>query len=484
MCNAFEKVNVLIVGCGGLGNEVIKNLIYMNIKNMSIIDYDTIEVSNLHRQLFFTNKDIGEYKVDVISKRINEKYKDIFIHSYKKNIEFFDAPFFEKFDFIIGCLDNISSRLYINNLIFNLKKKEIIYIDGGVEGFKGSIKIVNTRNNFACLQCTVENYANVNTTAMATITTAMSTITTAMPTITTAMPTITTAMPTITTAMPTITTAITINSSSNSNSNNNSNNSNNSNSYSYSNNSNSYSYSSNHIKDTFPVCSIINKPKTPEDCILYVKNISFEKIKKEKFDVNNENHIIWVFEEAKKRAHHFHIDDVSYALTEQVVRNSIPTIVSTIMVIASLITSKLYYFVLMSEMGSSNSLGSIHSYTHNYSDILYVGDRGFYLYYYKIYKNPQCVMCNKKRVYFTFKKTETLNKLVQLIREKYNSDKINISSDSSILFLTSKYISGKTYEQKLNSTFQQLIDKGEITQGGCLNIQTEKFNFLLFLDLE
>ncbi|SBT87456.1 NEDD8-activating enzyme E1 catalytic subunit, putative [Plasmodium malariae] len=435
MCNAFEKVNVLIVGCGGLGNEVIKNLIYMNIKNMSIIDYDTIEVSNLHRQLFFTNKDIGEYKVDVISKRINEKYKDIFIHSYKKNIEFFDAPFFEKFDFIIGCLDNISSRLYINNLIFNLKKKEIIYIDGGVEGFKGSIKIVNTRNNFACLQCTVENYANVNTTAMATITTATSTITTAI------------------------------------NSNN-------------SNNSNSYSYSSNNIKDTFPVCSIINKPKTPEDCILYVMNISFEKIKKEKFDVNNENHIIWVFEEAKKRARHFHIDDVSYSLTEQVVRNSIPTIVSTIMVIASLITSKLYYFVLMSEMGSSNSLGSIHSYTHNYSDILYVGDRGFYLYYYKIYKNPHCVMCNKKRVYFTFKKTDTLNKLVQLIREKYNSDKINISSDSSILFLTSKYISGKTYEQKLNSTFQQLIDKGEITQRGCLNIQTEKFNFLLFLDFK
>ncbi|CRG93394.1 ubiquitin-activating enzyme, putative [Plasmodium gallinaceum] len=381
MIYEFEKLNVLVVGCGGLGNEVIKNLIYINIKNITIVDYDFVEISNLQRQLFFTPNDIGNFKVNVINRIIKDKYKDVNIRSYIKKIELFDLGFFEDFDFIIGCLDNIDSRIYLNNLIFNLKK-DIIYIDGGVEGFKGSIKIIDRKNEFACFNCTIENYSNYS----------------------------------------------------------------------------------------FPICSIINKPKTPEECILYVMNVSFKDIKKEKLDKDNENHIKWIYEESKKRAQLFHINNLSYSLTEKVVKNSIPTTISTLMIISSLMITELFNII------------TFRNRENNYSDILYVGDNGIYMYYYKIYKSPNCMICNKKEIKLTFNKIDKLNKLVDFIKTNYNSKNINISSDSSILFISSKYLR-KNYEQKLNSTFQQLIDKGEITIGNSLNIQTDKNNFILFLNL-
>lgn len=126
---SFERLNILVVGCGGLGNEVIKNLIFLHIKNICIVDYDIVEVSNLQRQLFFSHDDIGKYKVDVISYKIKETYmhENICIKSYKNHIEEFDTSFFEDFDYIIGCLDNIKGRIYLNNIIYNLRK-DIIYI--------------------------------------------------------------------------------------------------------------------------------------------------------------------------------------------------------------------------------------------------------------------------------------------------------------------------------------------------------------------
>lgn len=84
----MNEANVLVVGCGGIGNEVIKNLIYSDIKNISIVDHDVVELNNLHRQIFFTNKDIGKYKANVICKKIKERYNNISIKGYVKKLNF------------------------------------------------------------------------------------------------------------------------------------------------------------------------------------------------------------------------------------------------------------------------------------------------------------------------------------------------------------------------------------------------------------
>uniref|UniRef100_A0A8C9GGT5 NEDD8-activating enzyme E1 catalytic subunit n=1 Tax=Piliocolobus tephrosceles TaxID=591936 RepID=A0A8C9GGT5_9PRIM len=420
----WNDIHILIVGCGGLGNEVIKNLIYMNVKNISIVDYDIVEISNLQRQVFFTKEDIGSYKVDIIKKKIENKYKDIYVKKYTKKIEQLDISFYKEFNFIIGCLDNIESRIYLNSIIFCLEEN-VIYIDGGVEEFNGSIKIINKNNGLACFQCTLDHYAGTE------------------------------------------------NETSN--------------------------------EKTFPICSIANIPKTSQDCIIYVMNILFEKQKKEKLNINNDSHIKWIHEEAQKRALQFQIDDAtfSYSLTKQVVKNNIPTTSSTLLIIASLITQELYKLVSFGQVHNiqplsnhnkvlykyekSAHVGEQQSPLHKYSDILYVGSKGIYIYYYTIYKNKNCVICNKKKyLHIYFKKVDTLNSLVKFLHTKYNFNKISISSQYAILYITSKIKCGLiNYEQKLNNTFQELINQGKITEKNIyLNVQTDKCDFVLLVHLE
>ncbi|WP_270219294.1 MULTISPECIES: ThiF family adenylyltransferase [Lactococcus] len=68
---------VIIIGCGGIGTVVIDNLIRAGFKYFTLIDHDIVEKSNLNRQLFYKQSDIGKKKVSALSTRINEISNDI-----------------------------------------------------------------------------------------------------------------------------------------------------------------------------------------------------------------------------------------------------------------------------------------------------------------------------------------------------------------------------------------------------------------------
>lgn len=114
---AFEKLqnsHVLVVGAGGVGGFVIEALVRAGIGNLSIIDFDKIDITNINRQVIATHKTVGMQKVEAIAERAREINPNINIKTYaeklsKENVE----KYFENtnYDYVVDCIDMISSKL-------------------------------------------------------------------------------------------------------------------------------------------------------------------------------------------------------------------------------------------------------------------------------------------------------------------------------------------------------------------------------------
>ncbi len=114
--------HVAIFGVGGVGGAALEALVRSGIKEVSLIDNDIICLSNLNRQIIATRDNISKSKVDEFSKRIKSISEDIIVHSYpiffsKENID--EIPFAD-FDYILDCIDTVSSKIALIKLAYEL----------------------------------------------------------------------------------------------------------------------------------------------------------------------------------------------------------------------------------------------------------------------------------------------------------------------------------------------------------------------------
>lgn len=99
---------ILIVGAGGLGCELVKNLCCKCTYDyeITIIDYDSIAETNLNRQFCFRSEEVGKSKVEVLQKYFKSLKTQLKIHAYNQNIFKFSWRFFSQFDAVLSAVDN------------------------------------------------------------------------------------------------------------------------------------------------------------------------------------------------------------------------------------------------------------------------------------------------------------------------------------------------------------------------------------------
>ena len=146
------KAKVLIVGAGGLGCPIADLLTRSGVGEIGIIDYDKINLSNIHRQTLYSTKDVNKYKVDVVKKRLNLINKDVKINTYNKKANEKNLNnIIKKYDIIVDGSDNFKTKFLLNK--FSLKLKKILIV-GAISKFDGHIFTFDFNSKKSpCLMC-------------------------------------------------------------------------------------------------------------------------------------------------------------------------------------------------------------------------------------------------------------------------------------------------------------------------------------------
>ena len=143
---------VLVAGIGGLGSVVSMYLVYAGVGKVKIVDADTVEITNLNRQLLYTPEDLGKRKVLVAAKRLSKMNPEVEVVPCQVRIG--DDGWervLDGVDLVVDGLDNLEGRFAVNREVFN---RGIPYIYGGVEGFYGMVTTL-IPGETPCLSCVV-----------------------------------------------------------------------------------------------------------------------------------------------------------------------------------------------------------------------------------------------------------------------------------------------------------------------------------------
>lgn len=147
----LKRANIMVAGCGALGNEVLKNLALFGIEHMVIVDFDTVEPSNLTRSVLFNRDDAGRRrkKVEAAADSLRKINPDIKILPVYGNIcHDIGLGLLRRMDAVAGCVDNRWARYCLNRLCM---RAGVPWADGGIDALEGTARVFAPgKNCYAC----------------------------------------------------------------------------------------------------------------------------------------------------------------------------------------------------------------------------------------------------------------------------------------------------------------------------------------------
>ena len=142
---------IAVIGAGGLGSPVLYYLVSMGVGKIKIVDFDIVSLSNLHRQVLHTTKDIGKAKVISAKEKLELLNPNVQIEIINEKLEASNAHDIVKdVDVIIDCCDNFETRYLVNQIAINNQK---VLCSGSVYQHMGQVVLFSSKDGSPCYQC-------------------------------------------------------------------------------------------------------------------------------------------------------------------------------------------------------------------------------------------------------------------------------------------------------------------------------------------
>lgn len=138
--NKLLNAKILIIGAGGLGSPIALYLAAAGVGTLGIADHDTVDLSNLQRQILHTTGNIGMHKTVSAKKRIESLNPDIIVNIYTNRItEESILRIIDSYDVVINAVDNVETRYVLNKISIT---KQIPLIEGAINNFEGHVMTI------------------------------------------------------------------------------------------------------------------------------------------------------------------------------------------------------------------------------------------------------------------------------------------------------------------------------------------------------
>ena len=147
----IRNARFMVIGCGALGNEVLKNLALFGAEHIVLVDFDEVEVGNLSRSVLFTRQDAEDHdrKVKVAARRLKDMNPRMEIVPIDGDIAYdVGLGWIRRSDVVIGCVDSRWARYCINRLCM---RAGVPWVDGGISQLEGTVRVFAPGENcYAC----------------------------------------------------------------------------------------------------------------------------------------------------------------------------------------------------------------------------------------------------------------------------------------------------------------------------------------------
>ena len=140
----LKSKRVLIIGVGGVGQTVATYLVTNGVTNLTIIDFDKVELSNLNRQILLTEKDIGKDKVEIVKCALLARNSEAHITSYNFKVDDSNIKdVINDYDLVVDAVDNWKSKMLISDAC---KINNIPFMHVGVDGYSGQFCLFKNKS--------------------------------------------------------------------------------------------------------------------------------------------------------------------------------------------------------------------------------------------------------------------------------------------------------------------------------------------------